>query len=206
MPDVQRNAYTDRKAAVEAYRENLAYLAGKRKNLAVGGGNAYVLPYATRLYDIPDKDSGYYQNSAAVPFYQMVVHGCVDYSSLAGNLSYNDAYQKLRWVETGSIPHFLITHENPVRLKETSYNRIFSSQYTAWKEAMTAVYQEFNQRLSGVWNQTIERHDRLSADVVRLTYGDGSRTYINYGDSAAQADGQTIPAMDYVVIGAGGTP
>lgn len=71
---------------------------------------------------------------------------------------------------------------------------------------MTAVYQEFNQRLSGVWNQTIERHDRLSADVVRLTYGDGSRTYINYGDSAAQADGQTIPAMDYVVIGAGGTP
>ena len=136
----------------------------------------------------------------------MVVHGCVDYSSLAGNLSYNDAYQKLRWVETGSIPHFLITHENPVRLKETSYNRIFSSQYTAWKEAMTAVYQEFNQRLSGVWNQTIERHDRLSADVVRLTYGDGSRTYINYGDSAAQADGQTIPAMDYVVIGAGGTP
>ena len=38
------------------------------------------------------------------------------------------------------------------------------------------------------------------------TYGDGSRTYINYGDSAAQADGQTIPAMDYVVIGAGGTP
>lgn len=206
VPDVQRNAYTDRKAAVEAYRENLAYLAGKRKNLAVGGGNAYVLPYATRLYDIPDKDSGYYQNSAAVPFYQMVVHGCVDYSSLAGNLSYNDAYQKLRWVETGSIPHFLITHENPIRLKETSYNRIFSSQYTAWKEAMTAVYQEFNQRLSGVWNQTIERHDRLSADVVRLTYSDGSRTYINYGDSAAQADGQTIPAMDYVVIGAGGTP
>lgn len=109
-----------------------------------------------------------------VPFYQMVVHGCVDYSSLAGNLSYNDAYQKLRWVETGSIPHFLITHENPIRLKETSYNRIFSSQYTAWKEAMTAVYQEFNQRLSGVWNQTIERHDRLSADVVRLTYGDGA--------------------------------
>lgn len=91
---------------MEAYRENLAVLAGKRKNLAVGGGNAYVLPYATRLYDIPDKDSGYYQNSAAVPFYQMVVHGCVDYSSLAGNLSYNDAYQKLRWVGNGEHPPF----------------------------------------------------------------------------------------------------
>ena len=207
VPDVQRSGYTDRKAVVDAYGENLALLAGKRERLAVEGGNMYVLPYADRLYEIPDCDSGYYQNTAAVPFYQMVVHGYVEYSSLAGNQSYDDTYQKLRWVETGSIPHFLITHENPIRLKETNYNQIFSSEYTAWKEAMTAVYDEFNQRLSGVWNQTIERHDRLSATVVRLTYGDGSRTYINYGDSSAQADGLTIPAMDYVVTaGAGGNP
>jgi len=200
IPDYKRSDPTCRQQVVATYDEILEAVAERKESVVVSGGNGYVLPYATRLYDIPDNDSRYYQNSRSVPFYQMVVHGYVEYSSLAGNMSYSVDYQKLKWIESGSIPHFLITEQNPVLLKDTSYNKIFSSQYTVWKDTMIAVYEEFNTRLSGVWNQTIDRHEWLSDTVVRLTYGDGSQTYINYGSEAATLEGQSIPHMDYLVV------
>ena len=200
IPDYRRNEPTSRTEIVTYYTEALQKAAESGQKVTVNGGNAYVLPYADRLYDIPDCDSKYYQNSRSVPFYQMVVHGFVDYTSLAGNMVYSTEYQKLKWIETGSIPHFYITEKNPVLLKKTSYNELFSSEYSAWKDTMLGIYKEFNERLSGIWNQTIDRHEYLSNDVVRITYGNGSAVYLNYGKTQADSNGVSIPPMGYVVV------
>ena len=200
IPDYSRNRSADRLQTVNAYRQALKSLSSKRNYNAVSGGNAYILPYVDRIYDIPDTDSSYYQSSRSVPFYQMVMHGYKEYSSLAGNQSYNIQVQKLRWIETGSVPHFLLTWESPVKLKNTAYNKVFSSQYEYWKNTVIDVYKDMNGRLSGVWNQNIDSHEILAEDVVCLTYADGSRTYINYGLTEIQIENIKIPKQDYVVI------
>lgn len=201
LPSLYEKAPVSRTETANAYKSVLEKLSKSQKTVSVTGGNYYVLPYANRLYDVADTDSAYYQNEQTVPFYQMVMHGYVEYSSVAGNLSENLQLQKLKWVETGSLPHFVLTNESPSKLKNTGYNEMFSSEYNLWKDKMTAVYKEFNSKLSAVYNSVMTDHSMLKADLVRVTYEDGSRVYINYGEKAQSADGVTVPAMDYIVIG-----
>lgn len=201
LPSFYEKAPVSRTKTAGAYKAALKVLAETQQTVSVSGGNFYVLPYATRLYDIADTDSAYYQNGQTVPFYQMVMHGYADYSSVAGNLSENLILQKLKWVETGALPHFVITEQSPAKLKDTGYNEMFSSEYTLWKDKMAAVYEEFNSKLSAVYNSVMTEHKILKPDLIRVSYENGSRVYINYGEKAQTADGVTVPAMDYIVTG-----
>lgn len=200
IPDYMKNGYTGRQAVEKAYRDGMAALKKSSGTLAVEGGNAYVLPYADKLSGIPDTDSAYYISDGAVPFYQLVTHGYVDYTSVAGNQSYEFAQQKLRWVEYGCNPYFILTWENPILLKESSYNKLFTSEYAVWAERVVATAEEFSSRLGDVWGQEMVGHTTLADGVVRVTYADGSRTYINYTTKEVRVEGQTVPAEDYVVI------
>lgn len=187
-----------RTQAQEACETVLGRAAAEQGQVAVSGGNQYVLPYAALLDGIPDSGSDYYLGDEAVPFYQMVVHGSVDYTSTAGNHSYDLQYQKLKWIETGSLPSFVLTYESPSLLHKTACNDLFSSEYAVWKDTVKEVAGELNDRLGQVWNQKMVRHERQE-DLVVITYEDGTRVLINYTDQPVQRDGITIPAMDYSV-------
>ena len=131
----------------------------------------------------------------------MLLHGFVEYSSVAGNLSENLQFQKLKWIETGSIPYFCITEESPNKLKDTGYNQLFSSEFSLWKEKLTGVYKEFNEKLSGIYNGVIIEHTTIKDNLVRVTFDNGKTIYINYANNNQVIDDLEIPAMDYVVIG-----
>lgn len=47
---------------------------------------------------------------------------------------------------------------------------------------------------------TIREHVRLEDELIRVTYEDGSRIYLNYGGETAEIDGLTIPAEDYRTV------
>lgn len=200
LSDVGKSHATSRKDMADTIRNVLEDAKEQNGYVAVTGGNKYVCGAADRLYEIPDSDSQYYQTNLTVPFWQMVMHGFADYSSLAANLSYDFNYQKLKFVETGSIPHFVITENSPNLLQGTSYDGIFTSEYSVMKDTVIEIYREMNERLSGVWNLTLDKHEYLSDKLVRVTYSDGSAVYINYGADAVEINGVNIPSMDYVLV------
>lgn len=201
LPSLYEKEVINRQQIATEYQKVLKKISKSQENVSVFGGNYYVLPYADYIYDIPDSDSGYYQNSQSVPFYQMLLHGFVEYSSVAGNLSENLQFQKLKWIETGSIPYFCITEESPNKLKDTGYNQLFSSEFSLWKEKLTGVYKEFNEKLSGIYNGVIIEHTTIKDNLVRVTFDNGKTIYINYANNNQVIDDLEIPAMDYVVIG-----
>ena len=45
-------------------------------------------------------------------------------------------------------------------------------------------------------------HRDVAPGVVRVTYGDGSRVYVNHTAALDEADGVRVPAMDYVLLDA----
>lgn len=200
VSDVGESHATSRAQMVESIVGVLESAAEQNGTSAVTGGNKYAAVAADRLYDIPDSDSQYYQTTETVPFWQMVMHGFTDYSSLAINHSYDFTYQKLKAVETGSIPHFVITEKSPNLLQGTSFDGIFNSQYSVLKSTVLGIYEEMNERLGQVWNLTIDRHEYLSEDVVRVTYSDGSAVYINYSGETCEVNGVSVGAMDYVLV------
>ncbi|HBP37392.1 MAG TPA: hypothetical protein DD640_01365 [Clostridiales bacterium] len=196
--DFTRRGLASRSNTIQAWIGLLT--ADENRPAAVGGGNLYTLAYADRLYDVAEETEKYWCSDQEIPLYQMVVHGLIPYSTNSGNLSDNYTTQKLKWVEYGSMPFFELTYNQAVKLMETQANDLFSSYYLDWADIAADTYAEFNERLASVWSQTIVEHEIISGTLRKVRYGNGTVIYINYADTAAQADGYDLPARDYIVI------
>ncbi|MBR4073312.1 MAG: hypothetical protein IKK24_05135 [Clostridia bacterium] len=184
------------KACVKAFKS----CAKNENGLQVYGGNEYVLPYADSLREIPNEASNYHYETASVPFYQLVVNGYVNYTSVAGNMSYDTDYQKLKWIEYGSIPYYIITKENSVKLINTDYDKLFSSEYSMWKEQIKAVSGEFSSRLAVIKDAEMVEHHKISNKISSVKYSNGIVIYINYGSDAAKINEVTVEGMNYSVV------
>jgi hypothetical protein len=49
-------------------------------DLMISGGNVYSLAYADELVDVPVSSNDFYITDDEIPFYQMVIHGFIDYT------------------------------------------------------------------------------------------------------------------------------
>lgn len=168
------------------------------------GGNAYTLKNSQWLLNIPDGATRYLITDEEVPFYQIVVHGLIPYSSKPFNQFYDKQLEKLKAIEFGCIPHYKLTSEDTLRLKGTEYNTLFSSKFDDWKEEMIAVYKEFQHGLGDTAGEYITKHERLDTDLVRVRYSNGKTIYINYSEEDVKYQSYTVKAMDYLVVEQGG--
>lgn len=175
-------------------------LSDKYDVLTLEGGNAYVLGYADYLKNIPEKDQGFRFTTRSVPFYQLAVHGLAGYMMEAGNLSGDMAGEKLKWVEYGYIPYFELTSEGSENLMYTEYNELFTSEYGRWRDEVLEVYRELSDNVGFLTREVMTEHVSLGGELYRVTYGDGTRVYVNYADYEQTAEGVTVPAGDYAVV------
>lgn len=165
---------------------------------AVYGGNAYLFEAADWLMDIPMSSSGYTFSDESVPFYQMVVHGSIPYSSKPFNHFYDKDKEKLQTIEYGCIPLYKLTYNDSSTLRKL-FNA-FTTPYADVKDEIIETYNEFNGKLAGLTTEYMVKHESLTKDVKRVEYSDGTVIYLNYADAAyTTADGVQIPAKDYVI-------
>lgn len=186
-----------------------AMLAAARKQLgaaAAQGGNAYVLREADLLYDLPDMDSGYPVFQQQIPFYQMVVHGHVPYTSIEyGNGTDDFQKLKLKWIEYGSIPTYILTSQDTSLLKDTELKQLFTSRYSDFRGEILALCNEWETRLKGFDSAEMVYHDR-SGDLATVRYSNGKTIFINYGETEKTVNGVKIAPMDYTVVGSDAAP
>lgn len=129
----------------------------------------------------------------------MVLHGSVNYSaSLPGNLSSDFAQTKLRWIEYGYVPTFMLTGGRE-SLLGTDYDLLFTSDYEQWKETIHETADEFERELSVVKNEYMVSHTSEN-QIVTVQYANGVMVVINYNDNPVQVHDTEIPAMDYKVF------
>ncbi|MBQ7636130.1 MAG: hypothetical protein IJS80_02365 [Lachnospiraceae bacterium] len=172
------------------------------KSVAVKGANQYVYAYADYLYDLSEKSYGLSITDYAVPFVQMVISGYIPYSTAgAGNLSYDLPTQKLKWIEYGSLPYFYVTYKSALNLRETTNDTLFSSTWADWKPVIEETYKEFKNNFSCIYGKQMTEHKIITDDVSAVTYENGVKIYINYGDAEFTTDNVTIPGKGYVVTG-----
>ncbi len=166
--------------------------ASESHELMLDGGNAFALPYASHLLNVDSTSSALVQEAASVPFIQMVLHGSLPYAGTPVNLSSDAKKATLKAIENGESLYFLLASQESDALADSPFADYFSVDYSRWKELLPSLYREVSEVLDGTYGRSIERHDYLSDDVVRVTYEGGKRVYVNYGDTAFAADGLTI--------------
>ena len=169
--------------------------------------NRYTISSAGRITALDYTHSQYDISTEAVPFYQMVIHSYIPYSSIPGNLSHDINWIELKWAEYGYMPYFLLSEKEAAELKYTESSWLYSSQYSQWKDEVLKTASQMSERLSCVWNSEMIHHDRLDnlLEVFATRFANNKVVYVNYTDReyiyiTDSGSVVTIPAKDYVVL------
>lgn len=201
--DKKRTNVIDREASLDVVDASLSQIEGTGKKIMLNDANDYAFGYADDIINVPLTTNDYYIIDEAVPFYEMLIHGYIDYAGSAINLS--DTYDRtdivLNLVETGASPHFMFSYENSSDIKQTGLNRFYSTTYTSWKDDAIAIYTEVNAALKYVQNAAITDHIILDSDLRAVKYDNGVTIYINTGSNDKTVDGITVPARSYQIGG-----
>jgi hypothetical protein len=201
--DLDPKSPATREQTAGAWVEALDSLKEKVGKTAVDYGFAYTLGHVDRIDNAPMDSSHFVYTDQTVPFYQIVLHGLVPYVAKPTNLRDDSETEFLRAVEYGALPSYELTYEPPSKLQRTMEDRLFSSDYSYWLDPSTEEYRKFAELHEKTAGQEIVNHERLSAQVYRTTYANGTQVVVNYGAEAATVDGLTVSALDYAVTGGG---
>jgi len=145
----------------------------------------------------------YFIVDETIPLYQMITHGCVDYAGKPINTltSENIRQDLLKLVEYGASTRYMFTWEDATEMKYTGLNKYYATTFASWADEAVENYQFVNGALSLVSGAQMTAHESLSDTLKKISYSNGVVIYVNYDPQEAQADGYTIPAEDYLVMG-----
>lgn len=201
--DKKRTNVINREEALDVVKASLAQIEDTGRNIMVNDGNDYAFAYADDIINAPLTDNDYYIVDETIPFYEMLIHGYIDYSGAVINLS--DTYDRtdivLNLVETGASPHFMFTHEYSNAIKNTGLNRFYSTNYDNWKDDAVGIYSAVNEALKHVKGASIVNHQILENDIRVISYSNGVKIYINKGNADQTVDGVNVPAKSYQIGG-----
>lgn len=203
--DAQENVPVNRYDTTVLYSAMLAKSKEAGFKTAVQRGNAYALPLTDYLYDIPKTGSNINLIDVDIPFYQLVVHGYVPYSlDIPGNMAIDYNREKLKWIEYGAEPTFLLTQKMSEEFKDSKVENAFSTEIETWSDDIAAIINEFNTKLAFTGNNEMVEHTSVMPNVYRVGYSNGYKIYINYRAAEVSVDSFTVGAENYIVVDANG--
>ena len=199
--DKKRTEVINRQMAKEIVKAQVDLLQKTGKQILVDGGNLYSLQYTSDIISAPITDSSFFIIDRQIPFYEMVIHGNIDYTGKPINLS--DAYDKdnivLQYIEYGVAPRFTFSYEDSSKIKYTSSAEKYSIQYKVWMEDAVSIYTELSGALNPVVNSNMISHEVLPSNLIKVRYDNGIVIYVNKTSNPITDDGVTVEATGYVV-------
>lgn len=192
--------FIQREDAKELTAGLLRKLQEEGQALLVSGGNRYVLPYADYIRGVPTTASEVRIEASSVPFVSMVLRGMKRMSGQVINTSSDYQEELLRTVENGlDLSFSLMAAENAV-LKDALGGQTATVSQEIWLQKVIGAYTRYHEEFASLAGQTISGYRSVTDALRCVTYEDGTRVYVNYGEEAAPADGITVPARDYMVV------
>ena len=167
--------------------------------------SAYALAGLEEVVNLPADSNGHYLLDEEIPFYQMVLHGCLPYAGEPVNYANNTAEAALKLIETGAMPGFEWMYQPNYVLHDVDSTYVAVS-YREWLDEAVSLYKKVAGALSGVTGQRIVSHAEAAPDVYRTGYEDGTAIYTNYGSAPVTVGGVTVAAKDYAAVKEGAHP
>lgn len=201
--DYRENKQIDRIESQGISTKAFDKLRGDNLKIMGNGGNSFTFPYLSDITEAPMSNSRFKLEDEEIPFYQMVIHGYIDYTGKPVNLStYNDIRQYvLKCIEYGAGVYFEWIYEPNYKVNKTDYDRLYAVNYELWIDQAAEIYKEVNGVLGSVQGQRMVSHEKLDEGVFKTVYENGMYVIVNYNRSKVQAGGMTIEAESYVTGG-----
>ena len=158
--------------------------------------NAYALPYAAYVTDVPMHASNLSLADEAVPFYARVLQGRVGFSGAAVNLADEPRTAFLYALESGGDLAFTLAAENTDELRFSDDSALYAIRFEDWKETIIAMQTELNAVRSGL-GSLISRE--AAGKTVTLRH-DGGVLVLNYDTAAAQTAFGPVKGLGYLIV------
>lgn len=201
--DKRRTNVITREQALQIVKAQFQKMEDTGKKIMVNDGNDYSFAYADDILNAPLSDNDYYVIDASVPFYQMLIHGSIDYCGSVINLGNTTDSQEiiLTLIETGTSPHFVFTDKEATEMKMTGLNKMYSTSFNVWKDTAVSIWKETNAALQKVSGVAMTGYQVLSEGVSVTTYANGIKIYVNHTEERVSVDGVTIEPKNYAIGG-----
>ncbi|MCH5287954.1 MAG: hypothetical protein J1E43_11055 [Christensenellaceae bacterium] len=173
--------------------------AGQR--VMIKEGYDYAMPYADMITDMDFRGIEYSIIDEDVPFYQIAIHGAVDYTGLPINLADDWQTELLQCAEYGAGLSFSFMAKEATVLQDTFHTGYFGAGYDAWIEDAAQIINAYQTDMAGLNRTPITGHENVTANVSVTTYANGKQVWVNYGGTDYRAGGNVIPARSYLVTG-----
>lgn len=198
--EFRKSKAVNRETAMNTIVENLKSHFSDYK-LMLDGGNAYTLKYASDLTNVPMYNSAYTQEDASIPFMQLVLHGYIQYSGTALNLTGEYEEMFLKCIEYGSAPLFTVAEDNTELLNKTSMSYYYSVKWDVVKDKAKEYAAKWKEAYDGLNDKEMKSHKKLDNNLYCTEYEDGTLFYVNYGvNDAVTESGDVVPSRSYLKI------
>lgn len=167
--------------------------------IAMNAPNIYMWESCSDYFDIPMMNSQYLFESDSVPFLQILLKGHINYYAPYANQGFYTTACTLKSIEYGAYPSFLVMAADNGDLNKTPMVDYFSLNFEDWKDTIETVYGKVNTALKEVEGAKISEHKVLAKGVVRVTYDNGVKIYINYNSNETTVDGVKVSGLNFVV-------
>jgi len=155
------------------------------------------------MSDLPDRSTEYTIFDYDVPFLQLVLDGCVSYSTepLNNHTEKDMSELLLKCIETRSNPKFYVMEADMDELHYTLYAvNYLSINYGDWADRIEGLYKEYEAFASKVANSSIVMHETPAEKLVKVTYDNGVTVYVNYNSTTVKVDGKELAAKSYLLV------
>ncbi len=150
------------------------------------GANAYALPYVSHIKNVPLSSSRFDIFDRDIPFYQIVVHGLVPYSTTAVNGSADSRTMLLMAAATGSCLRYDMICEETSVLKDTELDTLFYAESSGRTDTAGEEYALLRPLLEKIGACTIEEYD-VSGDIITTEYSDGTKVITDMKNGTVSA-------------------
>ncbi len=200
VADYNEKAPVSRNTAIEKVAAAMSTLQ-ESCSVVVKAPYQYAWRSVERMSDLPTRSTEYTIFNYDIPFLQLVLDGCVSYSTEPLNYQTQKDMSDLllKCIETRSNPKFYVMDAEMDELKYAVYADYLSINYRDWADRIEQLYQEYEAFADKVEGSTIASHETLAENLVKVTYENGVTVYVNYGDKKVSAEGRELAARSYLL-------
>lgn len=165
------------------------------------GANAYALPYVDYVTDVPLTSSNFDIFDYDIPFYSLVIHGVLPYTTKAINASANATDIIMLSIATATPVNYDMMYTNPNKFTDSDYDTLFYSSYKGWLEPSANAYKLYKENFSEYTNQKITNYERVSGDVTKTTFENGDVVTVDTRNLTVTINDKEIDLAQYGLKG-----
>lgn len=195
--DFSNKNRTNRNVTAENIIEYYKAAAESCGKVIADSPNAYIIPYVDRIENLTLQSSQFKVTDYDVPFYQIVMHGYVDYASEAVNGTPDTKIAVLKAIAAGSNIHFDFIHNEASELVNTDYVNLFYACYDGWLGEAAGAYKLVDEVLSGAKDATISDYI-VDGKTITTTYSNGYKTVVDLDAGTVSANGKIYNYTEYI--------